>query len=283
MQRVLIAGCGYLGQAIAGRFQAAGWEVVGWRRTGNSEPQSRAKPYRIEAVDISNSGQVSSYDANFDAVIHCASTRGGDLDAYRKVYLVGIGNLLDRFSRSTILLTSSTSVYGQQNGELVTENSPAQPEHHNGQVLREAEQLVVERGGIVARLAGIYGPGRAFLLRSFLNGQAVIDPTRNRFVNQIHRDDAADAVFFLVERTGLREGIYNVVDDQPILEADCYRWLADKLARPLPPIGKSRPTGKRGHTNKRVSNAKLKSLGWNPRFPSFEKGIEQSVLPSSSW
>jgi glutamate racemase len=37
---------------------------------------------------------------------------------------------------------------------------------------------------------------------------------------------------------------------------------------------------KRGATNKRVSNARLRATGWEPKYPRFQDGIEQSVLPA---
>ena len=70
-----------------------------------------------------------------------------------------------------------------------------------------------------------------------------------------------------------------MVVDQPMLQIECYRWLAQRLDRPLPPIGKSRGQRKRGDSNKRVSNAKLRSLGWTLQYPTFAEGMEKSVLP----
>jgi nucleoside-diphosphate-sugar epimerase len=194
--------------------------------------------------------------------------------------LQGACSLLDRFIGATFLFTSSTSVYGQKAGEWVTEKDTAQPDHEEGRVLREAEQIVLGGGGIVARVAGIYGPGRSALLKRFLNGKAVIDPENDRLVNQAHRDDIATALFRLLDQDSGRGQIYNVVDDKPILQSDFYRWLAERLNRPLPPVGSSPAKGKRGKSNKRVSNAKLRALGWAPRYPSFAEGMEKSVLPS---
>jgi hypothetical protein len=37
---------------------------------------------------------------------------------------------------------------------------------------------------------------------------------------------------------------------------------------------------KRGGSNKRVSNAKLRNLGWEPRYPTFAEAMERSILPS---
>ena len=279
MPRILIAGCGYVGQATADLFHAAGWAVEGWTASEKSAAALSAKPYSACQVDISNCDQVAERPGTFDAVIHCASSRGGGVESYRQIYLNGTRNLLDRFAETKMLLTSSTSVYAQRDGSWVTEESETIPARETGRVLVETEKLMLERRGTVARLAGIYGPGRSALLGKFLAGTAIIDPENDRFVNQVHRDDIASAIFFLLTREAQRTRIYNVVDDQPMLQIECYRWLAQRLDRPLPPIGKSRGQRKRGDSNKRVSNAKLRSLGWTLQYPTFAEGMEKSVLP----
>jgi nucleoside-diphosphate-sugar epimerase len=278
MPRVLIAGCGYLGQAVAELFLGHGWEVEGWTKSADSAQPLSTKAYPVRAVDISEEDHVGIQAGNFNAVIHCASTRGGDVDSYRRVYRNGVRNLLKRFGSSQVLFTSSTSVYAQNTGDLVTEESPAEPKHKTGKILREAEDLVVANHGIVIRLGGIYGPGRSALLKKFLSGNAILDPESDRFVNQIHRDDAAEAIQLLVNRQESVSQIYNVVDDHPMLLSECYRWLAAELKRPLPPTGVSPTKRKRGGSNKRVSNAKLRASGWIPRYPDFARGMEKSVL-----
>jgi nucleoside-diphosphate-sugar epimerase len=254
-------------------------QVVKTYCTAESAKDLSGKSYPVIAVDISNANEVSARAGDFDALIHCASTRGGDADLYCGVYLNGARNLLETFPQAKILFTSSTSVYAQTESEWVTEESTAEPKHEPGKILREAEQLVLDHRGLVVRLAGIYGPGRSHLLKRFLSGAAVIDP-KDRFVNQIHRDDAAAALFLLLNQQSLAGEIYNVVDNQPILQRECYRWLAAKLNRPVPPIGKSISNRKRGQSNKRVSNAKLRALGWAPRYSTFAEGMEKSVLPN---
>jgi nucleoside-diphosphate-sugar epimerase len=287
VKRVLIAGCGYVGEAAADLFQGAGWQVEGWTSSAGSAAKLSGKPYPVIAVDIGERDQVLVHAKQVDAVIQCASTRGGDVDLYRRVYLEGARNLLDAFARSTTIFASSTSVYAQKNGEWVTEKSAAEPEHETGKVLREAETLVLGRGGIVTRLAGICGPGRSALVQRFLDGKAPVDPDNDRFMNQVHRDDIAAALFHLLHRHGGSGEIYNVVDDEPIRRSECYHWLAEKLNRPTPPqatstavaSGGSESEPKRGRSNKRVSNAKLRGIGWAPRYPSFAEAMK-SVLPS---
>jgi len=280
MQRILIAGCGYVGTATADLFHTAGWLVEGWTHSPASAAQLLNKPYPVIAVDLTDRHQINERPQNFDLVIHCASTRGGDVDSYRRVFLNGVQNLLDRFLGAMLLFTSSTSVYAQQQGEHVNEQSPAEPQHEKGKILVETESLVLGRGGIVARLAGIHGPARSAILTSFLQGTAMIDPANDRFMNHVHRDDIATALKLLAETPTRQTSIYNVVDDAPILRSECYRWLAEKLGRSLPPQGDAAGSGKRGRSNKRVSNTRLRECGWNPHFPTFANAMEESILPS---
>ena len=280
MPRILIAGCGYVGQATADLFHAAGWSVEGWTQSAESAAKLAAKPYSVYGIDITDEARMSAYAGVFDAIIHCASSGGGDPDTYRQIYLNGAHRLLDRFGGSRMLFTSSTSVYAQRDGSWVTEESETKPARETGRILLETEELVLGHGGIVARLAGIYGPGRSALLSKFLAGEAIIDPRNDRFVNQIHRDDIAAVLFLLLNRPSPARDIYNVVDDQPILQSECYRWLAEKLNRSLPPVKKREGQRKRGASNKRVSNAKLRGIGWIPRYPSFAEAMEKSILPS---
>jgi len=282
MPRILIAGCGYVGRATADLFHAAGWEVEGWIASEKSAAELSAKPYPISRVDISNREQVAERPGTFHAVVHCASSRGGRVESYQQIYLNGTRNLLDRFAGTKMLFTSSTSVYGQRDGSWVTEESETNPVRETGRVLLETEKLVLTRQGTVARLAGIYGPGRSALLSKFLVGTAIIDPENDRFVNQVHCDDIASGLFLLLSRESHKPQIYNVVDDRPMLQSECYRWLAQRLNRALPPIGKSTGQRKRGDSNKRVSNAKLRNLGWSLRYPTFADAMEKSILCSMS-
>jgi nucleoside-diphosphate-sugar epimerase len=283
MPRILIAGCGYIGQAAADLFHAAGWMVEGWTLSAESAASLSAKPYPVREVDVSKPAQVAECGpaaAGFNAVVLCASSSGGNAEKYRRVYLDGARNLLETFPGSKLLFTSSTSVYAQRDGSWVTEESEAKPMRETSRILLETERLVIATGGTVGRLAGIYGPGRSALLKKFLNNAAIIDPENDRFVNQVHRDDIASALLLLLSREAEGAQIYNVVDDQPILQSECYRWLAQRLNRPQPPIGRSMQERKRGDSNKRVSNAKLRALGWTPRYPTFADAMEKSILPS---
>jgi nucleoside-diphosphate-sugar epimerase len=180
-----------------------------------------------------------------------------------------------RFPNARLVFTSSSSVYSQHEGELVTEQSEASPDRETGKILLEAERVVTESGGVVARLAGIYGPGRSVLLRKFLDGEAVIEEDGRRFINTIHRDDAARAIFHLFNLDPFPAGeIFNVCDSVTLTQLEVYRGLAEIFGKELPPHGPRDLNRKRGWTHKRVSNAKLRETGWEPRYPSFLDAVD---------
>jgi nucleoside-diphosphate-sugar epimerase len=279
MARVLIAGCGYVGEAAANQFHAHGWEVQGWTGSAESAAKLSERPYSVRAVDVGNRAAVTDAGGEVDFVVHCVSSHGGDENQYRRLYLGGAANLRDAFRDATLLFTSSTSVYAQTDGSPVDETSAAEPRHAKGKILRETEGLVRAAGGIVLRLGAIHGPGRSAIVTKFLRGETTAGvPTR--FINQIHRDDIVTAILLLAQRREEYRGeIFNAVGDHPIAASEAYEWLAPRLRKPVPVATNNAPS-KRGESNKRVSNHKLRALGWTPRYPTFEAAMSQSILAS---
>jgi nucleoside-diphosphate-sugar epimerase len=132
------------------------------------------------------------------------------------------------------------------------------------------------------RVAGIYGPGRGHWFRQFLRGEARIAGDGSRWLNMIHRDDVAGCIIAALER-GRPGEIYNAVDDEPVTQLKFFEWLAEELKRPLPPgiPADEEIRRKRGGTNKRVSNAKLRAeLKYEFQFPDFRKGYGAEIARS---
>ena len=274
--QIVIAGCGFLGEAAAGFFLEAGWSVLGLCATEESAARLADRPFPVAVVDISKPIRVPAGWERPDVVVHCASSGRGGADAYRAVYRDGLEHLRDAFSPRRLIFTGSTSVYSQVDGGWVTEDSPADPDRETGRILLEAEMIALDAGGVVARLAGIYGPGRSVLLKKFLDGSALLEAGGNRWINQIHRDDGALALLRLAQHEAAA-GIYNVCDDRPTTQREIYGWIADHLNRPLPPEGPADLNRKRGWTSKRISNARLRSIGWSPRYPGYRDALGELV------
>lgn len=272
MPSLLLVGYGYLGQAIAQRARAAEWSVI---------PVSLSGGETSLACDVADPTAVAELP-EVDAIVHCAASGRGGAEAYQRVYVDGCRHLIQRYPGKPLLFTSSTSVYHQTDGSTVDETSPCCPDRATGLLLLEAESLVLAANGIVARLAGIYGPGRSVLLRKFLANEAVIEEDGRRLLNQIHRDDAAQAVVHLLAQPTARGGCYNVSDSHPLTQLECYQALASRFDAPLPPTGPRDLNRKRGWTHKRVSNAKLCATGWQPKFPCFLDAIDGTDIRALS-
>jgi nucleoside-diphosphate-sugar epimerase len=267
---LIIAGAGYLGTEIAS--QASGFQVVTATKSGGDSH---------EACDLSSAAQVATLAQRHpspDVVIHCASSGRGGADAYHDVFIKGAQNLLHAFPQTHLILTSSTSVYHQIDGSEVDESSPTEPIRETSQFLLEAEKIVLNSGGTIARLAGLYGPGRSVVLRKFLDGSAVIEESGQRILNQIHVGDAAAASLHLA--TQKLPGIFNVSDNEPISQLECYQGLARYFDRPLPPTGEKNTSRKRAWTHKKILNKKILTTGWSPRFPVFFDALDSLSSPS---
>ena len=120
----------------------------------------------------------------------------------------------------------------------VDEKSPANPLRETGQILRKAEDLVLGTGGAVARLAGLYGPGRCVPLQKLLDGKAIIEGNGERVMNMLHQLDAAGALRFLAETQAT--GLFNAVDNEPVPELEWFRYVCDRLNQPIPLIWPAR-------------------------------------------
>ena len=285
--RVLIVGCGYVGLPLGAQLVSAGHEVYGVRRDPGAAGQLRAAGVKFLSADITKPQQLAGLTPGYDWVVNCVSSTRGNAPDYRAVYLEGTRNLVTWLAQAPpqkFVYTSSTSVYGQTDGSIVTEASQADPASELAKVLVETEQVLREASrdripAVILRLAGIYGPGRGYWLQQFLKGEARLEGDGSRWLNLIHRSDVVGSVIRLLE-IGLPGETYNGVDDEPVTQFALFEWLAKQLDRPLPPAepASSARERKRAFTDKRVSNHKLRrELGYSFSYPTFREGFRQEL------
>jgi nucleoside-diphosphate-sugar epimerase len=271
---VLIAGCGDVGGRLATQLVAAGWEVHGLRRDVSRLPAGVIGV----AGDLFNKECPATWPIGaVDYLVYCAAATDHDEAGYRAAYVQGLEHVLEWLNDygqvpNRLLFVSSSSVYGQQNGEWVDESSSAVAAGYSGRVMLEAEQLALKSGipASIVRLTGIYGPGREWLLTQVRRGYRVVtDPPL--YANRIHADDAAGLMACLLEadRRGVAlDDIYIGVDDEPAALADVVGWLREYLGvTEWAEDASVRRTG-----SKQCSNARAKALGWTPKYPSYREG-----------
>src|SRR5687768_12705197 len=138
--RAVVIGCGYVGMPLAQRLVALGHEVWGIRRTEESASELTALGIKPFAADISQPGALDALPGPFDWVVNLVSSDKGGPAEYRQVYVEGNRNLVEWARKNAvkkIVYTSSTSVYGQNDGSGVKESSPTEPATETSQLLLE--------------------------------------------------------------------------------------------------------------------------------------------------
>lgn len=268
--RVLIAGCGYVGTELGLRLARVGHEVWGLRRNAGGLPP----PIRPISADLLGPALVSRLPS-VDRVVYAAAADTGAEDAYRVAYVDGVRNLVAALGEARapvdrFVFVSSTAVYGGRGGEWADEGTTPAPADFRGRMVLEGERRV-EAGPfapVVLRLGGIYGPGRGRLIERVRAGEARCSGGDPVWSNRIHQGDAAGAVAHLLTLDS-PEAVYLGVDDEPSPICDVYRYVAELIGAPPPPEGtEARAPG----SNKRCSNARLKSAGYRFEFPTYREG-----------
>ena len=288
-ESVMVFGCGYVGTALAQSLLEDGVRVGALTRNPQKAEALRALGVNevIEA-ELDKRDWHSHLKSDYRAVVNCVSSAGGGLIGYEKSYYQGQRSILEWLHSRELdryIYTSSTSVYPQDGGVVVNEESETMGAPPTAQVLLRAERLLAEAGGglghwYVFRLAGIYGPGRHYLLDSLRKGQSSIPGSGLHHLNLIHLEDIVSAL-----RSALcvaaPSGVYNLCDDAPARKKDLVAWLAGQMGVPMPQFDPGLLTERlqrRGGQmpDRIISNEKARSLmGWTPTYADFRQGYAQ--------
>jgi nucleoside-diphosphate-sugar epimerase len=267
--RVAVLGAGYIGLAVARDCVARGAAVWAVRR--------RARPSAAGIESIAGdlvSGVIPELPGALDAIVLAVAPAGG-ADSYDSTYPPAARTAV-ALARATgarsLVYTSSTGVYGGQDGAWIEESAPRRGEGPGNRALMEAEDILLEAGldGVtVLRIAGIYGPGRDPRPRF---AQARLLPSGGEYwVNLAHQVDIVAAITDSLVQTGPPR-VLNVSDGAPATAAQIARWCA--AAQGLDPAALVFDgQGSLSRSNQRIANAALVATGWQPRFPSFREGF----------
>lgn len=265
--RVLIAGSGYVGSRLADRMRQSGHLVWTIRRSPSDDP------FAI-AADLTRDDPIPLPD-DVSHVVFCAGLNRAEPEAYQALFVEGQRRLIRQlkpYSIQRYCFTSTTGVFGQLDGSWVDESTPPSPARPAARQYWKAEQLVREEFGaraLIARLSGIYGPGRERLIRSVQQQTARRNEGSVLYMNHIHVDDITGALEHLLFAQ-VSESLYLITDSEPADRNEVLRWLATQLKVPIPKIDPDWPLGRGG--NKRCDNTRLRESGYTFQFPTYREG-----------
>jgi len=291
----LIVGCGYLGKQLARKLLDAGQTVYGTTRSPANAYKLAELGVRSLLADVTQCLTLAALKPALEAerlnVFYMVPPgRPGNDPSPRQVVLDGMRNVLRSLVPTNLakaVLVSSTSVYGQTNGESVTADTPAEPVDDRGQLLYEGEQQWLAFGEKyhVVRLAGLYGPGRIIGESAVKQGAPIVG-NPNALLNLIHVEDAADLLIAVrdSEATG---PIELGCDDEPSPRIAYYVYLAALLGVSIPPVLDDEEAAARLGLNvdrlRRVSSKRCDNMptcertGWRPKYPNYQDGVNAAM------
>lgn len=264
--KILIAGYGYLGGVLEKSLVSKGNEVWGLSRTTGTIQADLTKP-----DTLLNLPQI-------DHAILCQAPSKSD--NYYDTYVVGTRNLIRALVgkiSGKLIFISSTRVYGRSQGEgsvWIDETVEPKPDEVDGRSLLEAERIVREASGIIFRLGGIYGPGRN-RIRQIRSGELVPEFSET-YVNRIHVEDVVQGIELLLNK-GRPGEVYLGVDDRPTTQNEFYTWLFERLSLQKLPSGSKAAAHSHGPSNKRCSNGKLRKLGLEIKYSTYQEGYSTLI------
>lgn len=292
MQKVFIAGCGYIGERIARLYLEAGAEVTCMVRSPENAARLESTGLSTIVSTLDNPALAQSPKLADKVLIYLVPPPGGGIADSRARNFIAQIPKTDKPTK--IIYMSATSVYSGTDGDIVSEESLTVPDSAMGKRRLDAEAAFREYGSagnipvVILRVSGIYGPGRLPLMQ-ISHGQPLLHEDESGPSNRIHADDLTAVCIAAVEN-GLDGDIFNVSDGHPCSMTSYFNACADALGFQRQPqvtmseardvmtplmfsyVSQSRIVDNR----KMLDKLKVKLL-----YPSFVEGLAASVPPKS--
>lgn len=237
-ESLLIIGYGDIGQRVAKLALAEGMAVSALVRSAEKACALAARGISPLLADLDNlTTPVRNLRPNGMTILYTVPPPGGgEYDTRLRVFL---GSIEPGNEPAEIVYLSTTGVYGDQQGAIVTEETPTKAATSRARRRLDAENLLLSWGTdrgvkiIILRIAGIYSANRLPLNR-ISEGVPVLRSEDSPFTNRIHADDLARLCLAAAEKGEDRE-ILNICDGETSTMTDYFNAVADAFALPRPP------------------------------------------------
>ncbi|MGS2718327.1 NAD-dependent epimerase/dehydratase family protein [Eionea flava] len=268
---------------IANRLSAhlTDHELVGVKRSPLEHPTATITT--ADCCDAKEIQQVLSQ--GFDVLVMTFTPTEMSDAGYHQGYVAPVSNILHALEKQVavgvrkprlLLFVSSTSVYAQQDGRWIDEQSPTEPDSYSGQRLLEAERLIADSGYPYChvRFSGIYGRGRGHVVEQVIAGKgSPFEPPI--YTNRIHADDCAGVLAHLIHLSTEKRlpPVMIASDSHPAPLHEVKDWMRSALGLPENHFTECAPLAARTRrSNKRCRNQQLLDSGYVLTYPSFKEG-----------
>ncbi|MDC3189589.1 NADP-binding protein [Pseudoalteromonas elyakovii] len=232
--KIVVLGAGWLGQALCLKAKELAWQVQGTHRSSEHEHDFQ-RQFAFVGDELKH--DVSLKNAWWVCAIPPRS-RSSESN-YLATLQAGL-ELAKQLNCKGFILCSSTGVYPTDNGHY-DESTTINCQSARQQLLFDAEQLVLNAGGKVLRLAGLVGPGRD--PGKFVAGKE-LSSSSQQVVNMVQQQDVIAAIFSVIENWSSASSIYNVVNPAHPTKADYYQQKCAEQGN-QPPTFTSHDKGER--------------------------------------
>jgi len=294
--RILVTGAtGVIGRRVVPLLIAGGHQVTAAGRNPERLAALQRAGAAAEPLDLLDREAVRGVVPGHDVLVNLAthipssSTRMMLRWSWRqndRIRRDGSAILAEEASRAGVkrfVQESFAPIYEDAGDRWIGEGAPVRTVPYNRSA-RDAERSAegfTGRGGsgVVLRFGAFYGPDARHvleMLRVLRRGWAPLPGAPGAYLSSISHDDAAGAVLAALDAPA---GIYNVVDDEPLTRREYFDAFADAFALPrtrLLPAWAGKLMGSLGELlsrSQRISNRRLRALGWVPRYPSARDGF----------
>jgi nucleoside-diphosphate-sugar epimerase len=261
--KIAIIGCGYVGTAVAKYWQSQHYLTVTTTSPQKISLLQEIAP-RVELCSGNDKESLARIIDGQELILLTVGAKNRSL--YREAYIETAKNLVaalqGNLSVTQLIYTGSYAVYGDREGVWVDETTPVAPVNENGEILVQAEQILLSARKdnlkvTIFRVAGIYGQGRE-IVKIFRNwAGTTLTGTGTDWANWVHLEDIVGAIDFAAQKQ--LDGIYNLVNEVPLTRKDLIEGMCAKHG--LPPVSWDSSQSSWSPYNTRLSNQKLKDLG----------------------
>ncbi|AWL27962.1 NAD(P)H-binding protein [Acinetobacter defluvii] len=250
---ILFIGYGKTSQRVAKQLFQQDHQITTVSRSPKEDDFAEHLIQDIQQLDLS---YIKSIDVVYVLLAPSRHTTLSSVESYQQTYVDSVQPIVNALSNhpiKRIIVVSSTRVYGENNGEIINDDSPAIPSDEQGHLLLKMEQLwqqAYPNECVIVRPTGIYGTSTVRMLK-------LAETTKTypniHWSNRIHIDELANFLAHLLH-VEHPEKSYICTNNQPQPLHEMILKIQREFGLPELVLESERESGKRIFARRIVVN-----------------------------